>query len=347
MTVGVGVIGLGFMGATHVRAYTGANAAGFANRLVAVADWNAERLAGAAPVRGNLGDASVERLFDPSDVFASRDAFEVCEHPGVQLLSICAPTDSHAVLAKSAMERGKHVVIEKPVATRMDEVRRIARVAVDAGVICMPAMCMRFWPGWDWLKRAVSNESFGAVRSAVFTRLGMRPDWSDFYSDDFRSGGALFDLHIHDADFVRYLFGMPDEVVSAGSRAHVTTVYRYGEGGPAHVVAEGGWDQHGGFGFRMRYRVVFEDATAEFDLARSPRLMVYRGGRAEAVEIDDALTGYDGEIRAAVDAVARGGDSPVDIEEAVGVTRLLESELKSLESGLAVACEGVGGADRP
>ncbi|MCA9281742.1 MAG: Gfo/Idh/MocA family oxidoreductase [Phycisphaeraceae bacterium] len=344
MTVGVGVIGLGFMGATHVRAYASANAAGFANRLVAVADGNAERLAGSAPVRGNLGSDTGERLFDPSRVRGSHDPMGVIECPDVQLISICTPTDSHAELAIAAMERGKHVLIEKPVAISTAEVERVRDAAVRSGVLCMPAMCMRFWPGWTWLKRKVSDRSLGRVRSAVFTRLGTRPGWSDFYADDARCGGALFDLHIHDADIVRYLFGMPDEVVSVGTRAHVTTMYRYGRGsdGPVHVVAEGGWDNAEGFGFRMRYRVVFEEATAEFDLARSPRLMVSRDGRCEPVETDDTLTGYDGEIRAAVDAVEHGRPSPVDIRDTVGVTRLLGHELESLESGRVVRV-GVGG----
>ncbi|MCA9305274.1 MAG: Gfo/Idh/MocA family oxidoreductase [Phycisphaerales bacterium] len=341
MTVGVGVIGLGFMGATHVRAYASANAAGFSNRLVAVADGNRERLAGAAPVRGNLGSDTGERLFDPSGVLGSHDPTDVIECPGVQLISICTPTDTHAELAIAAMERGKHVLIEKPVAISAAEVERVRDVAVRSGVVCMPAMCMRFWPGWKWLKRRVSDGSLGRVRSAVFTRLGTRPGWSDFYADDARCGGALFDLHIHDADFVRYLFGMPDEVFSVGSRAHVTTAYRFNKG-PGHVVAEGGWDNAEGFGFRMRYRVVFEDATAEFDLARSPRLMVSRDGRCEPVAIDDALTGYDGEVRAAVDAVERGVASPVDMQDALGVTRLLECELASLESGRAVRAGGGG-----
>lgn len=121
-------------------------------------------------------------------------------------------------------------------------------------------------------------------------------------------------------------------------------MYRYGRGsdGPVHVVAEGGWDNAEGFGFRMRYRVVFEEATAEFDLARSPRLMVSRDGRCEPVETDDTLTGYDGEIRAAVDAVEHGRPSPVDIRDTVGVTRLLGHELESLESGRVVRV-GVGG----
>lgn len=352
MTVGVGVIGLGFMGATHVRAYSAANGAGFANRLVAVAGGERESLQGFARVRGNIGQAQSERLFDPADVVASTDAMDVLGHPGVDLVSICTPTDTHADLASEAMRRGKHVVIEKPVATTLAEVQRIRDAAGGGGgaggVMCMAAMCVRFWPGWSWLKDRIEDGSLGAVRSAVFTRLGARPDWSDFYGDVRRSGGALFDLHVHDADFVRYLFGDPVSVMSAGSREHVTTLYRFGgDRATGHVVAEGGWVRGGGFGFRMRYVVEFEAGVAEFDLARTPALVLHRvgvngGGESEEIEIEAGLTGYDLEIRAALDAVRRGGVSPVPIEEAVSVTRLLECEMVSLESGAAVRFGGGG-----
>src|SRR4029453_5583634 len=97
------------------------------------------------------------------------------------------------------------------------------------------------------------------------------PAWSPaFYGDPARSGGALFDLHVHDADLVRWLFGAPGAVTSTGTLDHVTTLYRYADG-PAHVVAEGGWDHAGGFPFSMGYTVVFERATAGLGPARPPR----------------------------------------------------------------------------
>ena len=58
------------------------------------------------------------------------------------------------------------------------------------------------------------------------------------------------------------------DVVSTGSTDHVTTLYRYGSGGPAHVVAEGGWNHTPGFGFRMTFLVVFERATLDFERSR-------------------------------------------------------------------------------
>ena len=96
----------------------------------------------------------------------------------------------------------------------------------------------------------------------MFSRVGAGPSWSpEFYRDISRSGGALVDLHIHDADIVYWLFGKPREVVSGGSIEHLTPVYRF-DRGPRHVAAEGGWSFTPSAGFRMRFTVCFEKATA-------------------------------------------------------------------------------------
>ena len=95
----------------------------------------------------------------------------------VHLISICTPTDSHVRLATSALAAGKHVLVEKPVSLDAAEVRALARLADSVGRHCMPAMCMRFWPGWDFLHEAVRNTTFGKVQSATFQRLGTAPGW--------------------------------------------------------------------------------------------------------------------------------------------------------------------------
>ncbi len=339
MTLGVGVIGLGFMGATHIRAYASAHRAGFANQLIAVADPGPDRLTGRAMAAGNIDTGADEHLFDPEQVRATQNPVEVFNDPRVELVSICAHTDAHVDLAVSALECGKHVMVEKPVAITRAGVQRVADAARASGRVCMPGMCIRFWPGWDWLRDRVRDGSLGPVRSAVFRRLGSMPTWSSFYADESRSGGALFDLHIHDSDYVRHLFGPPDAVTSAGSRSHITTLYHY-ERGPRHVVAEGGWDLAPGFGFRMQYTVVFEKATADFDIGRTPRLTLSRDGRTEPVPIDTKLTGYDLELRALIAAIAQGPGrwaSPVPLEDAMAVTDLLHRELESIEQGGAVS----------
>lgn len=324
--VGVGVIGLGFMGRTHLEAYAKARAAGFANRIVAVADRDVARLRADAQAGGNLATTSGTPLFDATTTHTYATPDELLRDPDVELVSICTHTDTHVDLAIRALEAGKHVLVEKPLALTAAAIRPLTEAARKAKTLCMPAHCMRFWPAWEWLKHRIDDHSFGAVRSAVFQRLGSGPAWSrEFYADDAKTGGALVDLHLHDTDFIRHCFGDPDEVIATGSIHHVSTLYRYAKG-PKHVLAEGGWDHSPGFPFRMRYVVVFEQATADFDLTRTPALQLARDGKCEPVEMPDT-NGYDGEVRHLLAAIATGTrELRVTVEDAERTALVLERE---------------------
>jgi predicted dehydrogenase len=336
----VGVIGLGFMGRTHIEAYRGAAAAGHSNRLAAVCDVDVERLRGRIGPEGNFEEGQqAGLLFDPAELRTCTTPEELLAGDDVDLVSICTHTQTHVDVAIQALRAGKHVLVEKPVATSIAEVERLLAAAREAETLCMPAMCMRFWPGWSWLKENIDSGEYGRVRSAFFRRLASRPDWSPaFYEDVGKTGGALFDLHVHDSDFVRHCFGAPTAVSTAGNVHHLTTLYRYPDG-PDHVAAEGGWDHSSGFGFRMRYTVVFEGATADFDLDREAPLVLCRAGTSEPVELPNG-DGYDGEVRHLLGTVARGSRNlAATIEEAVGLTRMIEAEEQSIRTGRTVSIE--------
>ena len=336
----VGVIGLGFMGRTHVAAYQEAQAAGLPCRLVAVADPNADRRDGRGEGAGNIATgAQAERIFDPAEVTGYADWQDLLADDRVGLISICTPTPTHVDLGLAAIATGKHVLIEKPLALTSADARRVADAARASKAIVMPAMCIRFWPAYAWLKRAIDSGEYGSVRSATFHRLGSTPAWADFYADPTRSGGALVDLHIHDTDVIRHCFGSPNAVVSEGSSNHLTTMYRYDDG-PEMVIAEGGWGHDPGFGFRMRFVVCFEHATAEFDLGRDPQLMLSNEGQSAAVEVEP-ITGYDAEIRHLIRCIAEGRpDAGVSCDDAAESLALLEAERESLETGGPVAFLG-------
>jgi predicted dehydrogenase len=338
--IGLGVVGLGVMGRAHVAACRAAAHAGFPVRLAAVCDRNAAKLTGKLEAASNLRRSSdTEGLaFDPREVAVYEDVVRLLADSGVDAVAICTRTPSHVPLAAAALAAGKHVLVEKPLALRAADLAPLV-AAADARPdrVVMAAMCMRFWPGWDWLKARVDDRSFGRVRSAVFRRLAAQPSWSrDFYGDPSQSGGALVDLHVHDADFVRHLFGEPRAAAAAGDLDHVTTTYRFDAFGPAHVAAEGGWDHANGFAFQMRYVVNFERATADFDYGREPRLVFAHDGGLEPVPLSD-LSGYDGQLRAFVTAVAEGRPSPVALADAARTAHLIDVERLSLESGAVVA----------
>lgn len=343
--IGVGVVGLGVMGAQHIESYRVADLTGASNRLVAVCDADAQRRAGLRHVEGNLavGEDATERLFDPGLVQGYETPAELFADGTVELVSLCTYTDSHVPLATAALEAGKHVLVEKPVALTAAQVSQLADVAAaHPGQLCMPAMCMRFWPGWSWLAGVVRDQSMGAVRRASFRRVSAAPHWGrTFYEDSSRSGGALVDLHVHDADFVRWCFGPPAAVKTTGTLQQLRTQYIYDDG-PMEVVAEGGWDKDPQTAFFMGYRVVFERGTADFLFGREPELRVERPGQSvEPVALADG-NGYDAEVSHLVRAIhaLRAGKEPklvAQVHEAVDLMAMIDAERRSLESGEAVS----------
>lgn len=338
-TIGFGVVGLGFMGRTHLSAWRDAGAA-----LRAVCDRSPEHLSGRGTSAGNIGPASSEPLFDPTRITATDDLDTFLAPPGLDVVSICTPTDTHVPLAERVMQAGKHVLIEKPVAIDLESFDRLERTATETGVLCMPAMCMRFWPAWAWTRAAIAEQRFGLVRAARFERLGTMPTWGEgFYADTARSGGALFDLHVHDTDFVVHCFGLPHAVTTTGDLAHATTLYHYPSAGPHQVCAQGGWVRGETFGFRMRMLIECEHATIDFELGREHELEVHlETGTCETPALD-TRTGWAGEVRALADAIGRAdGQPPATLASARDATRVLIAERESLNTGEMVSLERIG-----
>lgn len=333
--VRVGVLGLGFMGQTHLRAIRNLAASGVAVRLEAVADHSPDRLGGRASAAGNLGLGGDEVLFHAAEVRRYERVDDALRAGDLDLAVVCTPTDTHAEVAAAALRAGAHVLLEKPVALSSTDVEALAAVQAQTRRRVIPGMCMRFWPGWDWLRERIRDRQFGPLVSLKFTRLGSRPPWSAFYQDDARCGGAIFDLHIHDVDFMYHCLGAPASLYSIGTRNHVNTMYRYtGEHAAVQVCAEGGWLPSSGRGFRMRYVAEFERATAEFDLAATPRVRVTADGTTRGVECPGEA-GYQPQMARAVRCVAAWRDGtpsePVaTLDEAARVTRVIEAELRSL-----------------
>src|SRR5439155_7835706 len=251
---------------------------------------------------GNTGSGEPFKL-DMTGVQAYRNFAGLLANSAVQMVDICAPTHAHAELAIAALKAGKHVICEKPLARTTREARQIADVAASAGRILMPAMCLRFLPEWVWLKQAIDSKAYGKALAARFRRVAQPPGWGQkFFLDGKLSGGALFDLHIHDTDFVQYCFGRPLSVFScgymkfSGAIDHVVTHYQVASG--ALVYAEGAWAMTAGFGFQVSYTVNFERATADYDLARGKEaLRLCEEGLPARVIACAGPDGYQGELQ--------------------------------------------------
>jgi predicted dehydrogenase len=331
----IGVIGLGMMGRMHLGVYEKLADA----TVVAIADADPKRAGG--DLSGGWSniktDASNQLPMDR--LRGTTDPRELIGWDEVDIVDICVPTPDHTALAIAALEAGKHVLCEKHLALSAAEAQRIAAAAAKARGFFMPAMCIRFWPQYAWLKQAVDQKRYGALRSLVMRRGGPIP--GGWFQNGEMSGGAIWDLHIHDADFVCYLLGMPRSVRSQGYTGptgridHVLTQYDYGD--VPLVAAEGCWTVHPPHPFNMTYDAVFEKATARFDFAADPKLTVYADGKAEGIDCGEAM-GYDEELAYFVSCCERGeGPSVVTAADAVASLKVVEAEARSAADGAVVA----------
>ena len=340
--VNVAVVGLGSMGTAHIKAYQQIPEA----RIVAL--YAHVRL----PVNGVLADvsgnaASSDGINLGKKIKVYRQLEDLLADADVELVDLCVPTPMHAPQAIASLRAGKHVVCEKPLARTSTLAREIIKAGKTAKGFFMPAMCMRFWPGWAWLKELAKNNTYGKILAARFRRVSAPPGWSrDCYFKGSDSGGALLDLHIHDTDFVQFLFGRPTSVFSTGQSRfsgaidHVVTQYRVSGG--ATVYAEGSWLMTQGFG--MSYTVIFERATLDFDSARgADALRLDEEGQPSRMVKCEGMDGYEGELRHMIESILSGKPpSIVTAQDGLSAVEICEAEEKSVKTGNVISLQKSG-----
>lgn len=328
--INVGVIGIGSMGNCHLDIYAKRTDV----KVLAISDIDPERLSGKSRATGNI-EGQVKGAFDLSTVRRYDEGMKLIADPEIDLVDITTWTPLHVPFALAALRAGKHVLVEKPLSINSVNARKLAAAAKKSRKLIMCAQCMRFWPGWVWLKDRVADQAHGKVLSAHFRRLASHPG-GPFYGDGSRCGGAVLDLHIHDTDFIQFCFGVPKAVQSFGyskntsALDHILTRYDYGTRGPL-ITAEGTWALASGYGFTMHYTVNFEKATAVFDLS-NPGLHLFAGGKMTPVELPAGM-GYDHEIDYFLKCIATGTrPKTVTLDSAAKSVAIVEAEVRSAKT---------------
>src|SRR5215472_10566907 len=170
----LGVVGIGVMGSNHARVL--AEFPGVKLAVVADPDPAQTEFVG-----GALGCPTV------------RDVHELLDR-GVDAVSIAAPTHLHREIALTCIKRGVHVMVEKPIASSVEEGRDIIAAARAAGVVLMVGHVERFNPAVQAIKDALRGED---ILSIAITRVGPFPPRMS-------NVGVVIDLAVHDIDLIRW-----------------------------------------------------------------------------------------------------------------------------------------------
>jgi predicted dehydrogenase len=234
-TIGVGVIGFGWMGRVHAQAHARLRHhfpdVGLAPELVAVADDVPGRAEAAA---AQFGFAS-----------ATADWRELLTDPRVELVSVTAPNWLHREIGVAVAEAGRHLWIEKPVGLTADDARAVAGAAAAAGVQGTVGFNYRHAPAVALARRLVDEGAIGRVTHARFAFLSdyaAAPEGALTWRYEQARGGSgvLGDLASHAVDLVRHVLN--DEITSVLADTAVFIPERLRPTGATsgHAVATGG-----------------------------------------------------------------------------------------------------------
>jgi UDP-N-acetylglucosamine 3-dehydrogenase len=326
--VRIAVLGAGFMGGTHAKAYA------------AMPDVEVPVIFAPSPSRGEPLAVEIGSRW-------SDDLDAVIRDPAIDAVDICLPTPQHRATTEAALAAGKHVLLEKPIALTLEDADALVRLGAETDRVFMIAHVLRFWPEYVEIARRVATGELGKPRSAFASRRQPFPAWSALFSRADLTGGAVIDMMIHDYDALNWIFGAPAAVTARGMRNprsggydQVQVLIDYADGGSALV--DGGMMMPETYPFSSRLEVLCEHGALEYTFRAGGRSVEMGQGindlafyptEGEPLRLAPAQTDpYAAECAYFVDAIRRGTAAdratPLDAYQALAVSLAARDSLE-------------------
>lgn len=321
------LIGYGGMGHFHAAQYAKQKYV----ELVAVCDTDPAKFK-EKEAAINLGSSG---KFE-QDVQYFRSYEELISSVEFDMLDICLPCPLHAEYAIRAMRDGYHVLCEKPMARNGADAAKMISVSKKTGKKLMIAQCLRFDNKFRKLKEIYDSKIYGKLLRMDMRRNGSLPG-NAWYRDPAQSGGALLDLHLHDTDFIHYLLGAPEKVMTFGIERttggidDLVTNYIYKDG--PKVSSEGSWCRGTWYSNTV---AVFEKATVEF--CKEGLLVAVVDQEKEIIKVKKTPNPYFNEIAYFAECIVKKKDVEMCQPESTRLSILIaEAEESSARSGKIVS----------
>ncbi|RED55469.1 Gfo/Idh/MocA family protein [Cohnella lupini] len=199
----IGVIGTGSISESHLNAYS----RNPKSVITAICDVNEERA------------RQVAKKYGADKTYS--DYRELLADPDIDAVSICTWNNTHAPISIAALEAGKHVLVEKPLARTVEEALLIEKAVRASGKLLQVGFVRRYDPNVQMLRRFADNGEFGELyyaKASTIRRLGNPGGW---FADIERSGGGpLIDIGVHVIDLCWYLMGRPKATTISANTYH-------------------------------------------------------------------------------------------------------------------------------
>jgi predicted dehydrogenase len=289
------VVGFGFMGMTHALNI-------LRNKdleLKAIVDSNMDLFRKGIGIKsGNIdtGNFNSEQ-FENIAKYTGID--ECLEKEEIDAFFICVHTGLHYEIAMKALSENKHVFLEKPFCLDILQAEEMINLAAERHKVLMVGHVVRFMQPYVILKQWIDHQEYGEPEFLYFNRFCGMPAWGQWKEKSIakNSGGALFDLVIHDIDFASYALGIPDDIKSTSfpgkmsNHDYVSALWGY-RNNNARVRIEGGNTFHSTFQFQAGYMAKFEKASVIFNTMKSNTIQVADENGIKEFPLADTADGY-------------------------------------------------------
>ncbi len=341
----VGIAGIGFMGWIHWLAYQKVPGVS----VVAICEKDTKRLKGDwTDIQGNFGPPGEH--VDLSEIATYQDLDEMVRDDSLDLIDICLPPSFHLMAIELAAQAGKRVFCEKPLALNLQDCDLANEACQRSGHDLQVGHVLPFFPEYAFARQEIASGKYGALLGGHFKRVISDPTWlKDFY-DPQKVGGPLIDLHIHDAHFIRLLFGMPCEVTSMGRMrdsvvSYCNSIFRF-DNPEICVSSNSGVINQQGRPFTHGFEIHLEHATMHFEFAgfsdtgeSMPLKIVTADGEVIRPVLDnsDPLQGFISEIEEVVHSIQNGQPSEILAGKlARDAIELCQAQAESVQTGQPV-----------
>jgi predicted dehydrogenase len=342
----IGIAGIGFMGMVHYLSYGRVRGA----KVAAICSSSAKKRKGDwRGIQGNFGPPGEQ--MDLGDVKVYERFEELLGDPDVDVVDVTLPPSQHADAAIQALRAGKHVFCEKPLTLDAASSRRVVKTAEGCGRQLLVGHVLPFFPEYKWARKLIEGGKYGKLRGGSFRRVVSDPAWlKDYWKPDV-VGGPMLDLHVHDAHFIRLLFGMPKAVTTQGRMRGPCaeswmTLFQFDD--PDLVVsAQSGTIDQQGRPFTHGFEIQLERATLAFEFAVvggeagylcQPTLFGPRG-KVDRPELGsgDPMDAFPEQLKEVVRSIRTGAPSAIlSGQLAADAITLCHLQTKSLQQGKTV-----------
>ena len=299
------------------------------SRVVAIASRSAEKARAAA---GALG---IERAYDSYEALIADPDIEAIYNP--------LPNHLHVPWSIRAVQAGKHVLCEKPIALSAQEALELRDASRQAGVLVGEAFMVRAHPQWIEARRLIESGRIGALQLVHGHFSYPRRDANDVRSRVEYGGGALLDIGCYPIVIARWMFGgEPQAAVAAIDRDPEYHVDRITSGVLRFDAGVATFSCAGAMVAHQRVELFGDRGRMQLDVPFTPRaseacrLIITDGSRAatEVVEVDavDQYTLQGDHFSAAIRGVG-GGEVPSSIDNAIANMAVIDALFRSAETG--------------